>query len=132
MKNQDSGKIPQFDDTNFGFWKRRMTFYLRSFGPKVCQSVLDGYNDPPTLPTDQDGEKVYIANAKALNSITSGISVLEFTKVMNYDSAKEMLDKLIAIYDGDSKAKKAKLQAHRRQFESLKMDDEEDIATFFL
>ncbi|WP_369124372.1 hypothetical protein, partial [Actinobacillus pleuropneumoniae] len=38
----------------------------------------------------------------------------------------------MGLYNGDSKVKKAKLQTHRRQFESLKMDDEEDIASYFL
>ena len=51
---------------------------------------------------------------------------------MNCNSAKEVWDKLISLYDGDSKVKKAKLQTHRRKFESLKMDDEEDIASYFL
>eukprot|EP00253_Pinus_taeda_P017654 PITA_17654 len=51
---------------------------------------------------------------------------------MNCNSTKEMLDKLIGLYDGDSKVKKVKLQTHRRQFENLKMEDEEDIAAYFL
>ena len=51
---------------------------------------------------------------------------------MNCNSTKEVWDKLISLYDGDSKVKKAKLQTHRRNFESSKMDDEEDIASYFL
>lgn len=108
MKNQDSGKIPHFNGTSFGFWKRRMAFYLLSLGPEVWQLVIDGYKVLATPPTDQDGQKVYIANAKALNSITSGITDSEFTKFMNCDSTKEMWDKLFAIYDGDSKVKEGK------------------------
>ena len=87
---------------------------------------------PTTLPTNQDERKAYIANAKAMNSITSGITDSEFTKIMHCNSAKEMWEKLIGLYDGDSKVKKAKLQTHRRQFESLKMEDEEDIAAYLL
>lgn len=71
-------------------------------------------------------------NEKSLNSITSGITNSEFTKVMNCNSAKEMWDKLVGLYDGDSKVKKAKLQTHRMQFKSLKMEDEEYIASYFL
>ena len=51
---------------------------------------------------------------------------------MNCEFAKEMRDKLVVIYDGDTKVKKEKLQTHRRQFESLKMNDEKDIAVYFL
>lgn len=93
---------------------------------------MDGYKVPPTPPTDQYRSNVYIENSKALNSITSGIYDSEFTKVMNCDSAKEMWDKLISIYDGDSKVKKENLQTHTRQIEIFNMDYEEDIAPFFL
>lgn len=87
---------------------------------------------PTTLPTNQDKRKDYIANAKALNSVTSGITDFEFTKVMNCDSTKEMWDNLVGLYDGDSKVRKEKLQTHRRQFESLRMEDEDDIAAYLL
>jgi uncharacterized lipoprotein YehR (DUF1307 family) len=45
---------------------------------------------------------------------------------------KEIWDKLQNIYEGDDKVKKAKLQTHRRQFESLKMKDEENVASYLL
>ena len=51
---------------------------------------------------------------------------------MHCTSAKEMWEKLVGLYDGDSKVKKAKLQTHRRQFESLNMEDGEDIAAYLL
>jgi len=89
MRNQEvSRRPPLFDGTNFGFWKNRMSYYLMSLGPKVWLLVLNEYIAPSTLPTDQDERKAYIANAKALNSITSGITDSEFTKVMNCNSAK--------------------------------------------
>ena len=133
MRNHEaSGRPPLFDGTNFGFWKERMTYYLISLGPEVWHFIQNEYQIPPTLPIDQDERKAYIANAKALNSITNGITDSEFTKVMNCNSAKEVWDKLVILYDGNSKVKKAKIQTHRRLFESLKMDDEEDIASYFL
>eukprot|EP00253_Pinus_taeda_P028665 PITA_28665 len=51
---------------------------------------------------------------------------------MNCNSAKEVWDKLIGIYDRESKVKKEKIQTHRRQFKGLKMYFEEDIAAYFL
>eukprot|EP00253_Pinus_taeda_P014021 PITA_14021 len=50
----------------------------------------------------------------------------------NQAKTKEVWDKLVSLYDGDSKVKRGKLHTHRRHFESLKMDDEEDIASYFL
>lgn len=57
---------------------------------------------------------------------------MEFVKVMHLTSAKDIWDKLQKTYEGDDKVKKAKLQAHRRQFESLKMKGEENIANYLL
>jgi len=86
MRNHEaSGRPPLFDDTNFGFWKKTMTYYLMSLGPEVWHSVLNEYPIPSTHPTDQDERKAYVANAKALNSITSGITNFEFRKVMNFN-----------------------------------------------
>ena len=114
MKKMEAiGKLPIFDGTNFSFWKKRMSYYLMSLGPEVWHSVLDGYKFPTSIPTDQDERKAYIANAKYLNSITSVIIDSEFTKVMNCDSAKKVWDKLVSLYDGDSKVKKEKLQTYR-------------------
>jgi hypothetical protein len=45
---------------------------------------------------------------------------------------KYIWDKLQNIYEGDDKVQKENIQTHRRQFESLKMKDEENVATYFL
>jgi len=133
LRNHEvSGRPPLFDGTNFGFWKKRMTYYLMSLGPKVWHFIQNEYKTTSTLPTDQDERKAYIANAKATNSITSGITDSKFTKIMHCTSAKEMWEKLVGLYDGDSKVKKEKLQTHRRQFESFRMEDEEDIVAYLL
>jgi hypothetical protein len=51
---------------------------------------------------------------------------------MHCESTKELWDKLKKVYEGDTKVKNAKLQSYRIQFESLKMEESEDIATYFL
>jgi hypothetical protein len=51
---------------------------------------------------------------------------------MQLESAKEIWDKLVNNYEGDEKVKLAKLQAHRMQFEILRMSEDENIAGFFL
>ena len=130
MRNHEaSGRPPLFDGTNFAFWKKRMTDYLMSLGPEVWHFVQNEYKMTTTLPTNQDERKAYITNAKAMNSITSGITNSDFTKIMHCTSAKEMWEKLVSL---DSKVKKAKLQTHRSQFESLRMEDEEDIVAYLL
>ena len=51
---------------------------------------------------------------------------------MNCPSAKEMWDKLQTTYEGDSKVKESKIQTYRGQFEHLRMNEDEDIATYIL
>jgi hypothetical protein len=55
-----------------------------------------------------------------------------FTKVVHCKSAKEIWDKLLNIYEGDSKVKEAKLQTYRGQFEQLNMKEDENIAAYLL
>ena len=51
---------------------------------------------------------------------------------MHCELAKELWDKLKNIYEGDAKVKNDKLESFRSQFESLNMEENEDIATYFL
>jgi RNA-binding protein YlmH len=51
---------------------------------------------------------------------------------MHYKSPKEIWDKLQNIHEGDDKVKKAKLQTHIINFESMKIKDEENITVYLL
>jgi hypothetical protein len=55
-----------------------------------------------------------------------------FVKVMHCRLEKDMWEKLHKIYDGDYKVKKEKLQIHTGQFETLKMNEQESTATYFI
>ena len=63
--------------------------------------------------------------------ILCGLVDVEFTK-MQCTIEKEIWDKLKIIYKGDEKVKKDKMQTFFVQFETLKMKEEEDIATYFI
>jgi hypothetical protein len=71
-------------------------------------------------------------NSKSKNAILCGLERSMFSKVMHCASTKEIWDKLQKIYEGDNKVKKEKLQIHRGQFETLKMNEEDNIAAYFL
>jgi hypothetical protein len=51
---------------------------------------------------------------------------------MHCDSAKDLWDKLQNIYEGYAKVKGAQLRIFRAKFETLKMKEDEDIATYLL
>jgi hypothetical protein len=126
-----NNRPPLFHGTNFAFWKIRMRTYLMSLGDDVWDVVEMGYVNPVVLASKYDNLE-FIFNAKAMNSILSGLAKADFVKVMPYDSAKVMWDKLISSYEGNEKVKDTKLQTHRLKFEQLKMDEDETISKYFL
>eukprot|EP00253_Pinus_taeda_P021467 PITA_21467 len=103
-----------------------MTYYLMSLRPEVWHFVQNEYKMTSTLPTDPDERKAYIANAKAMNSITSGITDSEFTKIMHCTSAKEMWEKLVGLFDSKISAIK-----EAKDIDTLKMDEIHGILTTY-
>jgi hypothetical protein len=71
-------------------------------------------------------------NSKPRHVILETLAPTIASNVMFCNTAKEVWDKLKSIYEGDPKVKKVKLQRHRAEFENLKMNEKEDIVTYFL
>ena len=87
---------------------------------------------PKATDSEKEAKQYFVANAKAMNAILNGLCEAEFIKVMHSKTAKEMWDTLENIHEGNKKVNTAKLQVYRAQFENLKMNDDEDIGSFFL
>jgi hypothetical protein len=91
--------VPTFDGTNYGYWKARMRFFLKSID---CWSIVDsGW----TKPEDATPETVPLKNArlsndKALHALCQALSPFEFAKISNYESAKEAWKILETTYEG--------------------------------
>jgi hypothetical protein len=110
-----TSKPPLFDGTNFSFWKVRMRTYLMALGSDVWDVVESGYTNSVAL-ASKDDKLEFIFNAKGINAILNGLAEVEFVKVMHFQTAKEMWDKLISNYEGNEKVKDAKLQTFRLKF----------------
>jgi uncharacterized lipoprotein YehR (DUF1307 family) len=119
-----------FYETNLAFWKVTMRTYIMTLGVDVWDVVETRYTKLVVL-ASKDDKIEFSFNAKAMNVILSGLAEVEFVKVMQLESTKEMWDKLISNY-GDEKVKDAKLQTHRMKFEQLKMNEDETISKYFL
>jgi hypothetical protein len=124
--------LPLFDGHNYDFWSIRMKLFLQSQRVDVWQAMLNEYKAPEIVPTDAAGKKLYESNSKAMYAILGGLASSEFVKVMHCESVNDLWDKLKKVYEGDTNFKNAKLQSYRIQFESLKMEEYEDIGTYFL
>jgi len=94
--------------------------------------VEGGYTYPSAIPIDTTERKKYELNAKVVTVLLGSLSQLEFVKVMQFKSAKEIWDKIILSYKGDDKVKQAKLQTLRIRYETLKMHSNESITNYFL
>jgi hypothetical protein len=106
--------------------------YLTSLGVDIWYSVVNGYVIPNNSPTDPMEKKLMSCNSKSRHVILGALAPKIARKVMGYNTAKEVWDKLKSIYEGDPKVKQVNLQRHREEFENLKMNENEDIATYFL
>jgi hypothetical protein len=100
--------------------------------------VIDGYGEP-----DDAIVEVALSNAdhvllkekrkkdnKALGLIQQGLNESIFMRISSIASLKMARDILETYYQGVSKVKTVKLQNLRRDFENLKMEDNETIDTF--
>jgi len=135
MRNQDettSIRPPLFNGNNFIYWKTRTKSYLQSLGTDVWEIVDRGYQYLAAVPTDVAEKKTYETNAKAVNALLGSMIKLECVKVMQLNTTEEIWDKIIQICEGDTKVKSAKLQTLRIQYETLRMHNDESIASFFL
>jgi hypothetical protein len=105
-----------------------MRTYLMALGVDVWDVVETGYIKPVVL-ASKDDKLEFRFNAKGMNSILNGLAEVEFVKVMHLQTAKEMWDKLISIYEGNEKVKDAKLQTYTLKYEQL---NDETVSKYFL
>jgi hypothetical protein len=127
-----SNGIQKFNGRNYAYWSDRVKTYLTTLGVDIWYSVVNGYVIPNNAPTDPNEKKLMSCNSKARHVILEALAPTIASKVMGCNTAKEVWDKLKSIYEGDTKVKQVKLQRHRVEFENLKMNEKEDIATYLL
>jgi len=95
-------KQPIFNGNNLTFWKTRTRAYIQSLGADVWAILEGGYQYPSIVPTDLAKNKAYENNAKVVNALLRSLSESEFVKVMQLNTTKEIWDKIIQSYEGDS------------------------------
>ena len=100
-----------------------MQTYLMSLVFYIWKQVVTGYTTPTTPLIYTTRKNASENDEKDMNTILYGLSESQLVNVMHCKSVKEIWNKIQNIHKGDDKVKNAKLQTHRRQFESLKMKD---------
>ena len=125
MSNQDgktSIRPPLFNGNNLIFWKTRTRSYLQSLRADVWAIVEGGYQYPTSFPVDPAARKNYKTSEKVVNYLLGSLTESEFVKFMYLNTAKDIWNKIILSYEGDTKVKNAKLQTLRIEYENLRID----------
>jgi len=128
--SQTLNSVPAFDGTNYGYWKARMCFFLKSID---CWSIVEtGWTKPEETTLELVPQKnARLSNDKALHALCQALSPSEFAKISNCESAQEAWQILETTYEGTKLVKSAKLQMLISRFEEIKMLEEETFGEFY-
>ncbi|KAA8525231.1 hypothetical protein F0562_007086 [Nyssa sinensis] len=131
--NSSVSHVPVFDGENYDFWCIKMkTFFISQ---DLWDLVESGFAEPESTATlTQDQAKALKENiqrdARALNQIQEGVSNSIFPRIMRATRSKQAWEILQQEYQGDLKARTIKLQNLRRDFETMKMKENETLNDF--
>jgi hypothetical protein len=100
-----SNGIQRFDGSNYAYWSDRVKTYLTTLGVDIWYSVVNDYVIPNNAPTNSNEKKLMSCNSKSRHAILGALAPTIANKVMGYNTAKEVWDKLKSIYEGDPKVK---------------------------
>lgn len=129
-------QVPLLSEKSYDSWYIRMRTILRS--QDLWTYVIDGYAEPVNAVAElalSSVDRVLLKenrkkDNKALGLIQQGLNESIFTKISSVTSWKMAWDILETCYQGVSKVKTVKLQNLRRDFENLKMKDNESEDAF--
>jgi hypothetical protein len=80
--------VPTFDGTNYGYWKARMRFVLKSID--YWKIVETGWTKPANATPELVNEKnTQLSNDKALRALYQALSPSEFARISNSETVQE-------------------------------------------
>ena len=124
-------KPPQFDGSNYPYWKAKMTNYIQSINRKVWKVVETKIEiEDPENPTA--AEEVLLQNNDiALSVIHDAIDERTFKQIKNIEMAYEAQKKLEESFEGTQAVKGAKTYILKEKFASFKMKEDESVLETF-
>ncbi|XP_050136616.1 uncharacterized protein LOC126612250 [Malus sylvestris] len=128
--SSSSGEIrtPIFSGVNYDFWRTKLRTIFVSYD--LWSLIEDGYVIPLSIVALTEAHTKELKenikrDAKALGVIQNAISDEIFPRISNETSAKSTWDVLEKVYRGSTKIRVVKLQFFRRDFEYIRMKDDE-------
>jgi hypothetical protein len=129
-------QVPVLSEKSYESWYIRMRMILRS--QDLWTYVINGYAEPVDVAAElalSNNDCVLLKenrkkDNKVLGLIQQGLNESIFTNISSVASSKMAWDILETYDQGVSKVKTVKLRNLRRDFENLKMKDNESVDTF--
>ncbi|XP_047269540.1 uncharacterized protein LOC124899274 [Capsicum annuum] len=137
-EGQSTIRPPLFNGSHFIWWKARMETFLQNVDYELWNRITDG----PIIPMKiVDGEQVkktrseftpedLVAlkkNAKAKNILVCGLSLTEYNRVSNCNTAKQIWDALVNAHEGTSQVRKFKIALLFTEYEAFEMGKNESL-----
>jgi hypothetical protein len=95
--SQNLNSVLPFDGTNYGYWKARMRFFLKSID--VWKIVETGWIKPEeTAEITITQTSVRLSNDKALHALCQALSPFEFARNSNCELLKIVLNLILRYF----------------------------------
>jgi hypothetical protein len=130
IMSQNLNSVLPFDGTNYGYWKARMRFFLKSIDIwKIVESSWIKPEDTNKITITQTSARH--SNDKALHALCQTLSPFEFARISNCEIVKDAWQILETTYKGTKLVKSAKLQMLISKFEEINMLEDETFEEFY-
>ncbi|GAV88526.1 UBN2 domain-containing protein [Cephalotus follicularis] len=101
-------------------------------GPEIPTKIVDGQRVLKIKSEYNDHDyKLIQLNAKVQHVIFCALSPGEFNRVLSFDSAKEMWDRLMVTYEGINQVKDTKINSLVHDYELFTMLENENISSMY-
>jgi hypothetical protein len=120
LEGQSTHRPPLFIGSDYGYWKTRMTTYIKAQDYLIWKIIVNG----PHIPTkiveeqeipkqenewDENDVKLIELNYEVMNCLYYAFDSKEFDEISSCNSAKEIWEKLETTYEETSQVEESKM-----------------------
>ena len=116
IEGQSTHRPPLFTGSDYGYWKTRMTLYIKAQDYHVWRVIANSPHSPTKIVEgativklesewNKADVKLIELNCKVISSLYCALDPNELNRVSGCDSAKEIWDKLEVTYDRRNKSR---------------------------
>jgi hypothetical protein len=133
MSNSNSFPIPEFNGSDYDYWWiKMMTFLIRKYLWEIVEMGYAELEDSTTLTANDKVAKKESRkkNAQALFHIQISLDKSLFPRIASAKTTKDVWKTLHEAYQGSDQVKVVKLHTLKREFENLKMQEDENVSDY--